>query len=131
MSSMTETQDRKRDVFMRLIGREVDEQFVPILEAADTYMDASLDVLENEEPSLLKWLDGNDEVDNLLKVNSMALYGVIEDALNGRRGLEHGVRRAQRVINRVVYAVAAQAALRERSVRLEGDEFFKVRDGRR
>lgn len=107
-----------RNVYTRLIGRVRDENGDRSqIMAADSYVDEALDLLTNEEPGLLKWLQ-NSEHRGLMRVNLTAVYNLIRRDSETDRPFEETLSDIDKLIGRMSFAVAANAALRERSVTL-------------
>lgn len=120
-----------RGLYDKLVRNRVSAVYQADILQADMFADEALDLLENEEPSLVKWLDSDSDLDRLARTNSTAIYWMLADDIHNGRGLEDSVVKVDKLMRRLVYVMGLRATLRQRAVSLKGndyDPFFAIRD---
>lgn len=106
----------QRRVFQRALRPYLSDQEPDMdeMKLADEELDASLSILDYEEPSLREWLSSDQEIMRLLKANTSAMHALIMTDYNKGFRLDYTVARLDALVFRVACAVAWKAALRER-----------------
>lgn len=99
-----------------------DEFFSETIRPADRRIDAALDQLESEEPSLLEFLSHDEGIQKLLDAHSAATAFALSQGLQVKMPFEQIIKRLDQLTYRVLATVAVEATARARR---ENREFMK------
>lgn len=121
---MTDTADaahetnHNRQVMAQLLDSlDFREDIKDEVKLADYYIDEALDVLETEEPSLLEWIQTDEEVDRLRWTNRSTTYWLMMAQMKKQVPLEKIVGKVDNLFGRVLAAVAWRAVMKDRERR--------------
>ena len=105
-----------RGVLSRLLKGYASAEFLRYtVHPADAYVDSALSQFEDEEPSALRWFEG-DEVRLLLRAHTASLHAVLAEADKHRTPVDKLIKSLDALTYRLLVAVAVGAIRQEREI---------------
>ena len=113
---MVETSTLDRGTMARLLTNvNLSAESKVDIALADAYIDEALDAIDDEEPSLLDWLQNDPELQNLQWANLSTMYWLLaRDMKDDEVSFEQMVTNLDKILGRVRATIAWRAAMRER-----------------